>query len=521
LGEAKIAMRVSKFDEALAKYQEILVQNPKSPDAHAGIIRAYLKKKDVAHASESATAALAVSDNHTVRTAVAEVYFRQGRISEAEQEWVNVINSGYPDGRAYLGLSRVKGTIANYKTEKDLIDKAYQFDPKDPEIQRAWLGTLPASERIRLLEAFLAGPTGEDPREREDEQRHLDYLKARTALPKGSCRLASKITNTETPLVRLLADSNHLRGYGLTVVVNGRKTNLLLDTGAGGILINRSAAQKAGVTRLSDARVAGIGDKGSKHGYLAFADSIKIGALEFQNCTVEVSDSRSIADEQGLIGANVFSSFLVDIDFPDEKLKLSELPKRPEDHLSSLTLETEAPEDDDDDSLDSGKAQKADAKVPVSPPPKPPRFYNSYIAPEMKNYTRIFRFGHLLLVPTKVADAPLAKLFVLDSGGFSNLISLAAAKEVTKVHSDSDIRVSGISGEVKNVYRAEKATLQFGRLRQDNEDLVSFDLTPLSNDAGVEISGILGFAMLRLLDVKIDYRDGLVDFTYDAQRWEH
>lgn len=61
----------------------------------------------------------------------------------------------------------------------------------------------------------------------------------------------------------------------------------------------------------------------------------------------------------------------------------------------------------------------------------------------------------------------------------------------------------------------------FGRLRQDNEDLVSFDLTPLSNDAGVEISGILGFAMLRLLDVKIDYRDGLVDFTYDAQRWEH
>jgi len=28
----------------------------------------------------------------------------------------------------------------------------------------------------------------------------------------------------------------------------------------------------------------------------------------------------------------------------------------------------------------------------------------------------------------------------------------------------------------------------------------------------------LGFAMLRLLDIKIDYRDGLVEFTYDPNR---
>lgn len=66
---------------------------------------------------------------------------------------------------------------------------------------------------------------------------------------------------------------------------------------------------------------------------------------------------------------------------------------------------------------------------------------------------------------------------------------------------------------------ADKAALEFGRLRQQNEDLVDFDLTPLSDAAGTEISGILGFAMLRMLEVKIDYRDGLVDFNYDAKRW--
>jgi hypothetical protein len=40
----------------------------------------------------------------------------------------------------------------------------------------------------------------------------------------------------------------------------------------------------------------------------------------------------------------------------------------------------------------------------------------------------------------------------------------------------------------------------------------------LSRHTGTEISGFLGFAMLRLLEVELDYRDGLVDFKYDPKR---
>src|ERR1019366_5798528 len=35
---------------------------------------------------------------------------------------------------------------------------------------------------------------------------------------------------------------------------------------------------------------------------------------------------------------------------------------------------------------------------------------------------------------------------------------------------------------------------------------------------GTELSGFLGFAMLRLLELKLDYRDGLVDLEYDTKR---
>jgi hypothetical protein len=106
----------------------------------------------------------------------------------------------------------------------------------------------------------------------------------------------------------------------------------------------------------------------------------------------------------------------------------------------------------------------------------------------MTSYTRVYRFGHDLLIPTKVGNAPI-KFFLLDTGSLENNITPAAAHEVTKVHGDSDTIVTGISGSVKKVYSADKAILQFGHLRQENQDLTAFDLTSISENAGTEISG--------------------------------
>jgi hypothetical protein len=87
------------------------------------------------------------------------------------------------------------------------------------------------------------------------------------------------------------------------------------------------------------------------------------------------------------------------------------------------------------------------------------------------------------------------------------------------VSGDSDTSVRGINGAVNQVYRADAVKLQFSHFRHERQGLVSFDTSQMSNDTGTEISGILGFAMLRLMDVKIDYRDGLVDFQFDPDRF--
>ena len=135
LGEAIALYRKGDFDGALAKYQAVLQQKPKSPDAWAGIIRVYLKQKKVDQASYTADQALALSDAPRVRAAHAEVLFRQGKIDLAEKEWVAVVNSGYPEARAYLGIARVYRAAAMYKSAERMIKKAHELDSTDPDIQ--------------------------------------------------------------------------------------------------------------------------------------------------------------------------------------------------------------------------------------------------------------------------------------------------------------------------------------------------------------------------------------------------
>jgi hypothetical protein len=197
--------------------------------------------------------------------------------------------------------------------------KAHVLDPSDPEIRRAWMRRLDSKERIRFLEQYLAGDNNDDEETRTGLRHYLEFLEARSKDSHGACHLVSKSTSTEAPLVRLLEDPQHLRGYGLTVEVNGHKTKLLLDTGAAGILINRTHAEKAGVTRLADLDMGGVGDKGLKSGYRGLADSLKVGGLEFQKCTVELLEKRSVVGEDGLIGADVFSSVLCGYRFPQRE----------------------------------------------------------------------------------------------------------------------------------------------------------------------------------------------------------
>lgn len=139
------------------------------------------------------------------------------------------------------------------------------------------------------------------------------------------------------------------------------------------------------------------------------------------------------------------------------------------------------------------------SEMPIKPNPR-----NRFIPDRYANFEKVYRVGRDLLVPTQVNDSP-PKLFFVHTGGWDNYISLPLARVVSKV---SPTRAS-------NVYQTEDLTLTFGGFQQHCQRLLAFDMENMSNDAETEISGILGFAMLWILDIKLDYRDHLVNLQAD------
>jgi hypothetical protein len=109
-------------------------------------------------------------------------------------------------------------------------------------------------------------------------------------------------------------------------------------------------------------------------------------------------------------------------------------------------------------------------------------------------------------------------MFVLDTGAFSTTISPEVAREVTKVHTADNIKVQGISGKVDTVYTADNITFRFANISQKVEDVVAFATPAISKNMNMEISGFIGYTALAHLTIGIDYRDGLMKFSYDPNR---
>ena len=487
-----------------------------------------LRQQKIDEAFDAVNNALGAEPNSAALLAAkGDIQFRRAEMSDAELSYLAAKKLDQKEVHAYLGLSRVYSSYSMYRVAHGELQIAHQIAPNDVEVQREWLKTLPRKERLAALAAYLDGPHPEGEEETKRMTEYLEFLKATANKPTHPCTLVSKVEQTETNLEKMNTGSGRgnrrglsvSRGLGLSAKLNDQNVDLLLDTGAGGIMVSRAVAEAAGLTHLSAMQYGGIGDKGPRKGYTAVADHIRIGELEFQDCVVAVSHQFSGTGEDGLIGADVFQAYLVDIDLPGMRIKLSPLPKRPEDAVAPKSLNSEGEEQATAEQKENSATEPASKEEKSSATGSQterqlPR--DRYVAPEMANWTKVFRFGHTMLVPTSVNDSK-SMLFGLDTGAFSNVLSLRAARQVAKVGTDYHTRVRGLSGKVNEVYSA-KVTLRFGRLREPNQDTVTIDLTSPSSQIGTEVSGFLGFEMLKQLEIKLDYRDGLVDFEYDRKR---
>jgi hypothetical protein len=140
-----------------------------------------------------------------------------------------------------------------------------------------------------------------------------------------------------------------------------------------------------------------------------------------------------------------------------------------------------------------------------------------YVAPEMRDWTHVYRIGPDLLLPASLNNTG-QKMFILDTGAGDTVVSPDVARGVTKVHGDSPIVIHGTNGKVDKVYSADSIVFGFANLSQRVEDVISIATSQVSKDLDMEVAGFIGFTALGQLTISIDYRDGLVHFAYDPNR---
>jgi len=396
-----------------------------------------------------------------------EVAFRRGDFARADAEFKNAIELNRDLAQAWWGLGRVAECASMNRTAAEDYKRAYELDPKDPRILAAWIARLQGRERERALEIYLATAGGTE--EANDLRQRMELVKALDG--RKAMTLASPYRAYELPLLGFENGATHVRTYGVEVLVNGSPVKLVLDTGAAGIVMSRAAAERSGLVRVSDTTVRGIGDDAKvPGGYRALADHFRIGTLEYSNAVINVAEQNLAGIEDGLIGSNMFSEFLITIDFGAGKLRLAPLP-------------------------DFQRGDELQDRVETA---------------TMRDAARVFRFGHILLVPARVNSHD--GLFVLDTGAARTMMSYDLAAGASKLDRDDRTAIRGLSGTVGNVYQTGTVLLEFAGFSQKNLAMTAIDTWQLSHRLGTEISGFLGLPVLDLFTLTIDYRDGLVKF---------
>jgi len=470
--QAQQELFAGRFDRAAEIYSKLVNSDPSWPPAYYGLVRALLGAHRAPEAYKAADAAQkGVPNTAPTEAASGMAAYRRGEIAESERHFRRALQLDPQDPGALLGLGQVLSLVSKFATARDLYQAAYRAAPNDPVcILEGLANQQEGAEHVAALERILAIY---DPATREARALRA-HIASDKAVGGRKVRLTSPYEHYDIKLSSLLDDNaKSKRGAGIAVEINQKKFTLLLDTGASGISISPKSARKAGLEGLGEetGEARGVGDKPPADRYSLLAREVRIGNLILADVPIAAYAPVSNTGRDGLIGADVFQKFLVAIDFVHYRMSLDPFAQPPAD-------------------------RKLDSARTLDP-----------------GFARAFRLGNHLSLLTTV-NGGQDHLFLIDSGASINLIDAAVANETTKTYGDDFTRLQGIQGTVNKVSRAKTVTLVFAGFRQENPDLVALDMSKISDDMGVRLSGVLGMPVLGQMKLTINYREGSVRLDY-------
>jgi hypothetical protein len=234
----------------------------------------------------------------------------------------------------------------------------------------------------------------------------------------------------------------------------GPPLRLVLDSGAGFIVIGAKAARSAGISASSEMELVGLGSRPARVGW---AETVEIGPVRFRNCRVALVEGNVIEGADGVIPLSLFSDFLLRLNLPEKTLGL--IPYSREQDLAS---------------------------------------------PSSREVTQ----RDLLLVAA-VLNGKQSGRVVLDTAAFCSAISREVAGSPRGLLAP-EIRIEAGTGAATGQLVSSAVHFQIAGQELIPNEVVALDLSNLSRHYGMDVVGVLGFPALRPYVLTISYRDALV-----------
>ena len=458
---------------------------PKSTEASYWLVRAYLNQAQPEKAiTEAQKIHAADPDSALALTAMGDVDFRRGQFDSAAKFYRQAIDTGEEFARAYLGLGKILESERSLKSAQECFLKAFAIDPDDPDIIRERVRYhKPSPEEKALWKRYLESAGYEDPAYIANLYSWLERREAWAGI--SLRRLREVPEETSIDLLHFYTAGQYNR-YGVKVKINGRKTaRLLLDSGASGIVIKDKFAKSARVPLYGEEKTRGLGSEGDREAGIGLADTLEIGDLVFENYPVSFAGKEIPLAEDGIIGTEVFSRFLITLDFNKKKMRLEKQP------------DPEGVGEEDSYSVYDFDWEPGPGQEDYSP----------------------FRFIHgKVLVPSLINGKEEAHL-ILDTGSSYNVFShrLADRVDYTKATNTS---LDGISGRIQDIRRVSKTTIALAGIELGSHQTMAIDLDHVSHVIGTEIGGMVGYPFLKRGTLFLDYRTGCMKMIPDPYRAE-
>ena len=455
---AEEAYASGDYTQAETLYTQALMEKPDDEWLGAGLEQTLLREQKITEAANRAESLLAAHpESALLLTALAEVQLRQGMPWLAAKTLERSATIDPCLALTHLIRSRIDRIDSMYSSERGEIQAAYAIDPTNAEIARAWQQSVSIANDAVSIDKSMVG-SDLDAVEKRQVQVTLKSMLSGLSENSQTCEVVPDTPSAVLPLLPSIQNGKHIDAYKLEVKLPQTKAVLQVDTAASGLYISRALAD------LNDLHQAQDGMPGT-----VYAANVTIGPLEFHGCTLGVSDTPFYEKADGYIGTDVFSSYLIKLDQPNQKLQLSPLPP-----AASIVLPSDRPQ-----------------------------------AAELRGFTPVYHRRQYLLVPVTL-NGKERKLFVLDSGLADTTMTSEVAHSVSTTRVNFTNAKKTTSGATINVYR-DRFDFEFADLLLPNRShLLEMESPAIDASVGMKVGGLLGFDVLHSMVMQLDYRDGLI-----------